>query len=576
MKKSLLFVLAVVLSGSVTSQVIFSGESPASVQGSYDLTFAEPSGGWGVPDLLDPANAVLDTLVQFFDGSAGDSLGCTAAVNAASLDGQIAILYRGDCQFGTKALNAQNAGAIACVIINNVLGAPVGMAPGNDGASVTIPVVMIGLSDGNDLIAEMQNGPVEVFIGNKTGFYPNDVGTVPARILRAEQYVTPALIAQNATEFGVEMGAWVYNYGFQNQTNVTLGATVDFQGSNIYNEINATPVNIAAGDSAFFALPTFSQATYDVGLYEVQYSVLSDSIDDYSFDNSLRADFVISDSLYGHASLDAFTLLPNTSGGFRPSNSTTYSSCIHFRDPNASRIAPEAITFTAVKGANAADPSLEGEPVLISVQEYNDQFTDINDPNYVNPIGSINEIASTEYFFPADLPGTPVTADFDQPVPLQDGQRYLFCVTTFNPDLFFGHDPSMDYVLNQNNYLQPLFPIQSDNGWNPNGFGADVVPGVTVHMIDAAFLNLKNEKLAIEMSVYPSPSSNVMNVDFKGHEVNKLELLNLTGQTVIAQSVESGVAKTKLDVNGIENGVYIVKVYLTNGMTQTMQVVVSH
>jgi hypothetical protein len=581
MKKSLLIVCSMLFAWVTNAQIIFSGESPASIQGAYDMTYGDPGGGWGSPDLLDPANAVLDTLALYLDTSAGDSLGCLGTAAAATdVVGKIAVLYRGDCEFGTKALNAENSGAIACVVINNIPGAPVGLGAGADGASITIPIVMISDVDGATLTAEMENGAVEVFIGNKTGFYPTDVGTLPSAILRAQQFATPSLIAQDDTEFSFDVGAWVYNFGFNDQTTVSLSATVDFGGTELYNE-TATAVDIPAGDSAFFQLPVFSETSYAEGFYELNYTITSDSVDFYDFDNTITSKFAITESLYGYASLDETTVLPTTSGGLRPVNGDgsavgTYLSCIHFQDPNASRIAPTGITFTSIKANDAADPSLEGEPINISVYELNDVFTDLNDPNYANPPNSITEIAFDEYFYAADLPSEGVTAEFETPFALVDNQRYLFCVTTFNEELFFGHDPDMDYSWNLQNYLQPLFPIQADGDWNLNGFGAETVPGVTVNFVDAAQVNLQNEKLSIEFNAYPSPASDVLTVDFNGYDVENIEMLNLTGQRVAGKSLISGQESTVFDVNGLENGVYVVKAYLTNGMVETMQVVVSH
>jgi hypothetical protein len=575
MKKTLLFTIGLFIVGSINAQVIFSVEEPASIQGAYDLTFTEPSGGWGGPDLLDPANAIQDTLVQLLDISATeDSLGCLTAANAAAIDGNIAILYRGSCEFGTKALNAENAGAIACVIINNTPGAPVGMAPGTDGVNVTIPVVMVSLTDGQTLLNEMQNNDVEVFIGNKTGFYPNDLGTTAGAVLRAKSASTPALIAQDDSEFEVEIGAMVYNYGFENQTNVTLSATIDFGGSNIYSETSSA-VDILSGDSSFFSLPTFSQTSYANGKYEVTYSISSDSVDSYDFDNTLSADFQINDSLYTYASIVDSSGAPNSSGGLRSSNAiATFAACVAFQNENASRIAPTGLTFTAIKGAAAAVPSLEGEPMNIIAYRWGDNFVDLNDPNF--GFTNLQEIVFSEYVYQSDLGGVPVTAYFEEPFAIDDNERYLFCVQTFNPDVFIGFDPVMDYTRNINTFSQPLFPIESDGNFFALGFGEDEVPGVGVNFIDAATLNTQEAQLAIEMNAYPSPASDVLNITFNGYDVDQLELVNLTGQVVASQAVQMGAESTSIDVNNLENGVYIVNVYLSNGLTKAMQVVVNH
>src|SRR5690554_7991651 len=125
--------------------------------------------------------------------------------------------------------------------------------------------------------------------------------------------------------------------------------------------------------------------------------------------------------------------------------------------------------------------------------------------------------------------------------------------------------------------MQPLFPIEAGAGnFNPNGFGPESVPGISVSFISSAQVSLKEEQLAINMNAYPSPASDVLNVDFKQNEVSKVELVNIMGQTVATQNVTNSAEKITMDVAGVDNGVYIVKVYLTNNMTHTMQVVVNH
>lgn len=118
--------------------------------------------GWGA-SLLDVAISAPAVLVE--DGAAGN-LGCNAATNGNALDGNIAVVFRGTCQFSAKAINAQNAGAQALVIINNDAGGVAVMGPGDFGAQITIPVVMITQADGQALLGELSAGNVVMFIGN--------------------------------------------------------------------------------------------------------------------------------------------------------------------------------------------------------------------------------------------------------------------------------------------------------------------------------------------------------------------------------------------------------------------------
>ena len=67
---------------------------------------------------------------------------------AGSLSGEIALISRGVCTFSTKIRNAEAAGAIAVLVVNNVAGDPVAMAPDGTPNQPTIPAYMVGLEDG--------------------------------------------------------------------------------------------------------------------------------------------------------------------------------------------------------------------------------------------------------------------------------------------------------------------------------------------------------------------------------------------------------------------------------------------
>lgn len=95
--------------------------------------------------------------------------GCSALTNGAAVSGNIALIRRGSCDFAVKAVNAQNAGAIAVVIANNAAGDPV--APGLGGAPaipMTIPVISINTATGADILTAIGNGDVVTATINST------------------------------------------------------------------------------------------------------------------------------------------------------------------------------------------------------------------------------------------------------------------------------------------------------------------------------------------------------------------------------------------------------------------------
>ncbi|HXF83008.1 MAG TPA: S8 family serine peptidase [bacterium] len=73
--------------------------------------------------------------------------GCTAI--SPALAGKIAIIDRGACSFTTKIRNAQAAGAVGVLVVNNVAGDPVGMAHDGTEPKPTIPAAMLGKAEGS-------------------------------------------------------------------------------------------------------------------------------------------------------------------------------------------------------------------------------------------------------------------------------------------------------------------------------------------------------------------------------------------------------------------------------------------
>jgi subtilisin family serine protease len=79
------------------------------------------------------------------------SNGCTAI--SQDLSNQIALIRRGACTFTTKVRNAQDAGAIGVIVINNQQGDPIAMGQDGTAPVPTIPAVMVSITNGNAMAA---------------------------------------------------------------------------------------------------------------------------------------------------------------------------------------------------------------------------------------------------------------------------------------------------------------------------------------------------------------------------------------------------------------------------------------
>ncbi|MEM0997645.1 MAG: T9SS-dependent M36 family metallopeptidase [Bacteroidota bacterium] len=129
--------------------VTFTVNSPGSIAGNYGAVAA----GFGPAP---PNTPITADLILVDDGTANGSEGCNALTNGGAVNGNIALIDRDNCTFVSKVLNAQNAGAQACVVCNSVGGAPIVMG-GNNGA-ITIPSVMISQADCNLIKAQLAGG----------------------------------------------------------------------------------------------------------------------------------------------------------------------------------------------------------------------------------------------------------------------------------------------------------------------------------------------------------------------------------------------------------------------------------
>jgi len=101
------------------------------------------------PSLADKA-VKNDKIAQVVDQPNGTGLACTPLdpVTAKAVKNRIALVDRGACAFTVKVKNAQNAGADAVIVVDNVPGSPPADMAGVD-ATIRIPSVRVTLDTGN-------------------------------------------------------------------------------------------------------------------------------------------------------------------------------------------------------------------------------------------------------------------------------------------------------------------------------------------------------------------------------------------------------------------------------------------
>jgi len=583
MKKLLLTLGIAGLGFASKAQIIFQVEEPAPIAGFYD--FEAATTGWGLASLS--GVYVLDTVKVYNDGvstgvnAQGNPVSANAcnAAPAESLTGKIALVFRGDgtananngaCEFGVKALNAQNAGAIAVIIVDRE---PVPIAPGAgaSGAMVTIPVIQVSLATGQSILNSIIGGDdVIAFIGDKTGLFDNDLSVFDNTSFRADFGAFPLALAQDASELAVPVGAWVYNYGALDQTGATLTATVD-HGTEVYNQVSA-PFALDAGDSTYISFPDFSMATYTTGEYVINYDLALTVADEAAVDNVVTNNFFLTDSTYSYARLDGTGDIAKD--GFYRANPTPtlgeVQNCILFRDPNASRLRTDGLWYGGITVGVADTNTINIEDQLLEayIFEWNDAWTSTGDATFT----TLNSVAQGDVAFTSGMEEQTVFIPFDDMFQFEDNQNYLACIASYTNEIYHAMDTKSIYDFNIAENPIPRFPIKTGPdaaNFNPNGFG--IASSIVINV----GTDLNVAETSLESTAYPNPSKDVVTVKVNASGKGTLKVTDMAGRTVSTQEITVEGGKFATNVAGMNAGSYVFNIDFANGTATHFNVVVT-
>ena len=155
-----------------------------------------------------------------------DQINQSCEPTSYNLSGSIALIKRGACQFGLKALNAQNAGAVAVIIYNNNnSGQPINgsgnLGAGDDGNDVTIPVFSMSGAGGNELVDLIESA------GDFYATLNSDNLTIsissPSYLSGgATKFISPLMDLTNYIDPIVSFNTWFQNIGDENSEDSLL------------------------------------------------------------------------------------------------------------------------------------------------------------------------------------------------------------------------------------------------------------------------------------------------------------------------------------------------------------------
>ncbi len=592
--------------------------APTPIVGSYLFTTSNDGSGltgeWG-----GVVNTPLVNVPIFMPSP--DSFSSNAVLFSSpesdSMVGKIAVIWRGPLtaaavDFGCKALHAQQAGAVACVLINEYPGqAPVGMGASMSCTTptITIPVFMIGNLDGIAISGQYRAGQhVTMTITPWGANLANDLGIIPSGGAFWHDFAMPAnQINHSGNDVNLNQldGAFIANFGTTTASNVKLTGNLSFtptggSATTIHRDsvvfgAASSPVyyhssifsDTARGANYPFAphdsiIAMYAPSEYSIGTppgtgrYDLTYNVsIPDIADDDPADNTLTYSFYATDSLYSKGRYDFTNNMPvhgtseqfNTAGQefvygpmyYVGAKAGTSVENIQYFLAQAGTTPPSTVFLNNDLGGNlvfiykwvdgsfgaAADSLIEdGELQLVSSSLYtfgvnpndtSDALLEIKrsngfgaDPTAVhNYTGDASGFPSTVYLDPnswyyiaVDVPSGPTTFlgidDQLNPYPRTYGRAHMSNLMDYNSitniDTTWSTNPGQ---------INPPIPSGESNiVVNIDSFqlhrAKGLVPAVAMyvnHSADTVHVGVKNTfKSSIDMSVYPNPATEYLNV----------------------------------------------------------------
>ena len=572
------------ISGALSAQYVYIN-APADCEGG--LRFGVTS-DWGA-DLLSGSWTGDVEIVN--DGSGLPTEGCNPLIG--DLTGKIAFVDRGSCNFSLKALNAQTAGAIACVIANHTPNVgTITMGAGNFATDVTIPVVMISYEDGQLIRDKINMGTtVNMSIGDLEFQY--DLGTAIESMVFPPYGAIPAHQVMDAGNILFTPGASVTNFGTENGSNVILEATIDFtpeggSTTQVYEE-GASLALIEPDSSGLIVVSDFDPSAHGEGRYDYSYTISSDNPDAVENDNTIGETFYVTDNVYAKARWDAANNRTIQTNAYTIAGGGPIEMLTGYEFPNGTDMSIDSVLFYV----STSNPTLAGTAVTAFLYEWDDMNDDGNyaaDEVELVAFGFIDFDANmTEDNAWVSLP----IENFQSAEPgytiAGDGARYVIGTRYDGTDLvFFGFDEgaSLDQYINGvvgpgGTYNDAMLPYSQSTSFGSFGADFDAIGlftdnwycSSTALYVNPLITNTDDlSEAEADILLAPNPTSDILRLDIELANQSNSEIqyriVDALGRTLFSD-VTTGLFKDSktFDVGSLSAGRYEVIITADDGTT---------
>jgi len=559
------FLVELVGAGGVT--LTFDQASPCQILG--------PT--WG-GDVL---NTISGEVVWGYDGPGGttvDSFLCDTVLN--DYTGKILVVRRGTCAISNKTYWAQQAGAIAVIVLNNVANPNDCVLPnpgaGPTAAQVTIPTVNTAQVAANQILSLINAGPI-------TGsFLVAPFG--PRDIKQVDPFYTPLSVQTPLSQifsdtFGFATS--VLNTGTETATNVKVVAQVQTAAGAVLYSDTVTILSIAVGDTVRttdvgdFGLFVPTQANgVVIGQHNIVYNITTDGTDARPTDNNSVARFNVTETLFAKE----IDIVQASRPGTLP-DKWSWGNIYTTSPATFEKFEARGITFTYACNA-APDPQPNEIAASLSLFRVNDDilqdFSNFN-PTMFPPESGMTFAGFGIFQAPANavnyqLHEVPLL-DFNTGldfVPLEPNTRYFAAVTYEVPfnTVFqaYGNEATLPGVSDLL-YL---------TGWS-GGFVGDPDPLIRLN-IYVETIDTKEALPSNSMSIMPNPVFDNLTLQFDFEQVTPatITLAALDGRVITVDDRPSGVQKDQLQypVAHLAAGTYIARIATAEGTLTKKFVVV--
>lgn len=502
-----------------------------------------------------------------------DTFGC-AALPAGSLTGKVALIRRGPpapgtaCNFSVKALNAQNAGAVAVVIANHNANAAdnnctvLNMPDGGEGSQVTIPVYSVCRQ-----VADQIDAAIRSAGGAELCFLRPDVRLDNVFLPTASKRTPVSQIAVDTLGFG----AYLTNTTGNDLVNLKLKAEVlDVANANaVLHSTEIVLPTFAAGIADSFVVISFGEYAPElpVGEYTVRYTTTHDNV---ILNGRRDTRFLVTTNLFAKDDGATIAYRTNPAGDFGVG-------AMYTMNPKVTeKYMTKTIQFQF--GTNAAELPTADVTADIYLFKIKDDILPnlsnfVRDGGFISP--SFDWLGTTFYDAPAGAANySDQSADLvdintgNLGVELQAGKRYVAAVQYTGNNKFVFHAFDEDAETGAPSLFIHWPSGSGTNNWY-NGFsGQEELNPVVRMFIDLVNTTDENPLPESSLQIRPNPIVETLNLQVELAEATDVTvtIAEMTGR-VITYEVREGFTNGLLtyELPQLASGTYLARIATKQG-----------